>query len=293
MAASIIRDDRTVLVRSPVNWDLIGNKLEFHPEEAGYEVITVTSQALVKTDQGRRAVYSQRLDGFPLYVLLADSEIRVTQDWLREVAVPGSLFLLLIAAFVTLNVKLIALNRQNADIQAKLEVAARYDLLTGLRNRPYFYERTQEEMSRSTRTNQSIVMLGADIDHFKAVNDTYGHQAGDEILKRIAAVIDQNIRTVDVSGRIGGEEFSVLLTNANLAAGREIAERIRRETESISFGEWKGGISIGVAQWWGERESIERLFARADEALYRAKNAGRNRVEVDWRTSEGSETLSG
>ena len=133
-------------------------------------------------------------------------------------------------------------------------------------------------MERAKRLKNPVTLAIADIDHFKAVNDEYGHPAGDQALKEIAAIIDANVRAADIAGRIGGEEFAILFTDTSLAVAAEAAERIREATQGVSVENWKAGISVGLAQWRGEGESINGLLKRADDALYVAKNAGRNRV---------------
>lgn len=161
------------------------------------------------------------------------------------------------------------------DIDEKKK-AAYEDTLTQLPNRRAFNER----LEKSTAT-APLSVLAFDIDKFKTVNDTYGHEGGDEVLKEVAKILQANMRAQDMAARLGGEEFFSILPGVGADDAQKIAERIRGEIER-----WRGDgvtvpekitISIGVAQMQAD-ETVESLCKRADDALYAAKNAGRNRV---------------
>lgn len=168
---------------------------------------------------------------------------------------------------------------------ARLEQLAQTDPLTQLLNRRALTERITAEMERALRYDSSMALLMIDLDHFKTVNDTYGHLVGDDVLRDVAALLTATIRTTDMVARYGGEEFLVLLPETDDAGAEAFAERIREAIERHKFG---GRIdqpalrlttSVGVATFPAARiESVEDLFARADAALYRAKADGRNRV---------------
>ena len=117
-----------------------------------------------------------------------------------------------------------------------------------------------------------------DIDHFKVLNDSCGHPEGDAVLKRIASIIDAGIRGSDISGRVGGEEFALILSDVDLAHAIAVAERIRERVTTIRVAGWNASVSIGAVAWKGPEESLTDLYKRADDALYRAKAEGRNRV---------------
>ena len=166
---------------------------------------------------------------------------------------------------------------------SRLYRMATLDRMTGLFVHHYFQERLIEEIKRSERTGTPLTLLMADLDHFKNVNDTYGHQQGDTILKGTASIIHQNIRGFDIASRYGGEEFAIILTETDLNAAYTIAERLRKKIEDAVY---KNGrkdinitISIGLAQFNHEKDkSGIDLIKRADTALYEAKAQGRNRV---------------
>jgi diguanylate cyclase (GGDEF)-like protein len=179
------------------------------------------------------------------------------------------------------------LDRMYQDLEKKsqeLERLARVDPLTGLFNRRYFEERFYSEFSRSQRYRVPICCLMLDIDHFKRVNDTRGHQAGDCALKELALTLRRTLRDVDLTARYGGEEFVAILPETALREGIRAAERLRASVEANVF-EHEGKplkitVSIGVASYPVPGiNDPEALLRVADDALYRAKEHGRNRVE--------------
>lgn len=171
-------------------------------------------------------------------------------------------------------------------LEEELRELAATDMLTGLPNRRAFIARLEEEHARIRRfPQQQAAVLMLDIDFFKQVNDSHGHPAGDLVLKQVAAVIASRIREVDACGRLGGEEFAVLLTGASPAVACEFAERLRASIASAAA-EHAGSsigvtVSIGVAALCAEDDNADAALLRADRALYCAKEAGRDRVEVD------------
>lgn len=166
---------------------------------------------------------------------------------------------------------------------SRLYRMATLDRMTGLYIHHYFKERLSEEMKRSERTESPLTLIMADIDHFKRVNDTYGHQQGDIILKEIAVIMHQNIRSFDIASRYGGEEFAIILTDTDINTGYNIAERLRKKIEQHDFtgetGPIKITISIGIAEYEPSTDkNVQILIKRADLALYSAKAEGRNLV---------------
>lgn len=163
------------------------------------------------------------------------------------------------------------------------EHAARVDLLTGVATRRAFTESAEAEVQRALRYALPLSLIIIDLDHFKAVNDTYGHVAGDAVLASFARTIAQEVREVDLIGRMGGEEFVVLLPNTGVDEAWAVAERMRQAVESSDL-QMQGRsllytASFGVAEFVPTELSLASLLARADAALYRAKRQGRNRVE--------------
>ena len=171
-------------------------------------------------------------------------------------------------------------------LENKLEEQANTDYLTGCDSRRHFLERAEQEFSRIHRYGGQMSMLMLDLDHFKNINDKYGHQVGDVTLKKLAQVCKGLMREVDVIGRLGGEEFAIMLPETGSERAREVAERL---CQAVALAEVPMGdapplhftTSIGVAVLTAEDPRIDTIINRADRALYIAKNAGRNRVCAD------------
>lgn len=166
------------------------------------------------------------------------------------------------------------------NVHALLKTQAISEPLTGLYNRRYLLERFALEVARSHRSNQPLCCLMFDLDHFKTVNDRFGHLVGDEVLRMVARILRDALRPYDIIGRFGGEEFLVVAPTTTPAEATAIAERLRRLIEQTPV---TGGsavtISVGVAALHAG-DSLDQLIHRADQALYRAKDLGRNRVET-------------
>jgi diguanylate cyclase (GGDEF)-like protein len=163
------------------------------------------------------------------------------------------------------------------------------DKLTGLYNRAYFDEQIEREIERANRQGTSVALVMADLDHFKKINDGWGHQAGDHALAHTGSIIHANVRSIDVAARYGGEEFAVLLPSTTLSRAELTAERLRRVVSEARLGELvpeltevRLSISLGIALYPDDASTAKQLIDRADRvALYAAKNWGRNRV-VTW-----------
>jgi diguanylate cyclase (GGDEF)-like protein/PAS domain S-box-containing protein len=172
------------------------------------------------------------------------------------------------------------------ELEQKLETQAHYDLLTGLNSRAFFNEQAEREISRSKRLRDPLGFLMFDVDHFKYVNDTYGHNAGDAVLRELGKCSLKTLRDIDIIGRWGGEEFVVLLPGISGNQVKNAAERLRMAISEIRVSLEQGviisfTISIG-ATWLLESDAkIDNLVKRADKALYAAKHAGRNCVSLD------------
>jgi len=167
-------------------------------------------------------------------------------------------------------------------LKNKAEIQARTDILTGMNNRFAFMEKSVYELNRAIRYVRKLSLLIIDIDHFKTINDTMGHAAGDIALKDVTVTIRKSLRSNDFAARIGGEEFAVLLPETNIEKALSVGEKIRDEIEkTIKSGEKTITCSIGIASIKNSDSVIDTILMRADEALYKAKNRGRNRVEIE------------
>lgn len=182
------------------------------------------------------------------------------------------------------NTKLVRIHNENAELISKLEVAAHTDPLTGLANRRALFERAQQEQARAKRQRTDLSLIVMDIDHFKTINDTYGHEAGDIALQCLAKWGLEVLRSIDLLARTGGEEFVILLPDTNIEQAQGAAERLRQalaagivptQPKSIQF-----TVSLGIARTI-EGEDIDDAIVRADKALYRAKAEGRNCLRIE------------
>jgi len=156
-----------------------------------------------------------------------------------------------------------------------------YDGLTGVHNKRYFHETLEREVSRCKRYGRVLSLIVFDIDLFKSVNDTYGHIAGDAVLRQLASVVRVNIRREDIFARVGGEEFALILPETQGPEASAVADKIRKLVEASEFSFDTITIPVTVSLGVGSldpADSAESLFAKADANLYRAKQAGRNRV---------------
>jgi len=162
----------------------------------------------------------------------------------------------------------------------KLMKVAIYDDLTGIYNRGFFNKTVKDEIERVKRYDEKFSMILFDIDYFKNVNDTYGHDMGDYVLREISKTVDKSRRNTDKFFRVGGEEFALLLFNTDLENAAIVAEKMRQKVENMALEKvGRVTISAGVTQCKGD-DNFETLYKRSDEALYKAKNKGRNRVET-------------
>lgn len=179
----------------------------------------------------------------------------------------------------------VAVKLSNAQLYGRMEEMATTDGLTGLVNHRTFQERFAEMLARAERTGGKQALLLTDIDHFKKVNDTYGHPTGDVVLRGVAQVVRDCVRKIDLAARYGGEEFAIVLEGTDLAGARQLAERIRVEVGKQSFASPKGNfgvtLSLGIAVFPDDGRDGKMIIDHADQALYQAKHGGRNRA-VAW-----------
>jgi diguanylate cyclase (GGDEF)-like protein len=158
------------------------------------------------------------------------------------------------------------------------------DPLTGIANRRHIEELARRALAHAGAHGEPLCVLVLDVDHFKAVNDAFGHAVGDQVLVRVAQACKQALRRFDLLGRMGGEEFLIVLPDTSLEVAMQIAERLRRKVESLPLASLAPGLqitaSVGAAETDHEADDLPELVRRADTAMYRAKDAGRNRVEM-------------
>lgn len=184
---------------------------------------------------------------------------------------------------------------ENAQLYQRANLLASTDWLTGLYNHRNFHERMEQEIARSSRFGAVFSLIMMDLDLFKSYNDTCGHLAGDEALKNIGKTIQDSIRSIDMAFRYGGEEFTVILPETRLEDAHKVAERIRRAVETRTSTSCLITLtaSFGVASWPIDGVMKEEMIARADAALYRAKELGRNRTSLSSEMTKPEKPLVG
>jgi len=175
--------------------------------------------------------------------------------------------------------------------EAELRRLANTDSLTGLCNRRHFYELAEKETSRSIRQHKPLTVITFDLDHFKSINDTYGHAVGDELLMHIGALCRAQLRDIDIVGRMGGEEFAAVLPDTDATNGLAVAERLRQSIMNLQISSGDNGTIAATASFGMvafnesgmevDAKSLEKLLRLADKALYQAKETGRNRTCVE------------
>ncbi|WP_020408028.1 diguanylate cyclase [Hahella ganghwensis] len=175
-------------------------------------------------------------------------------------------------------------SKQLAKANAKLEQLSRTDGLTQLNNRRFWEERLEAEFRRFKRTGKVATLIMFDIDHFKKVNDTYGHPAGDEVIRQVADALRETMRTTDIAGRYGGEEFGLILIDTDSISGKSFAERLRTRVEELTVShedsDIRFTISLGIAEVNHSLDDYQQWLENADTALYESKQNGRNRTTV-------------
>lgn len=198
-------------------------------------------------------------------------------DVLIGAITPAILAYFLMGMFISLLERLRATENE-------LKQLANEDYLTGLYNRRRFLELAEIEWNRAKRLQYPLTLLMVDVDHFKLLNDQYGHAAGDDGLQHLARILRQEVRQYDIVGRYGGEEFAILLPGTGAVAGQRIAERIRSRLSASMFcpndTQIRMTVSIGLVEKTDDCTGLANLLTIADQAMYQAKENGRNQVQV-------------
>lgn len=227
-----------------------------------------------------------KVAGLPYTIVASSSlseDLALWRSQLRYHLIGVLLIILLLLGIALLAGRLLKA-KNLLEVQAiELERQAKTDVLTGISNRRHFFEMAERELMRARRSEKPMAMLMIDIDHFKKINDRCGHGAGDEVLKSFCITSQGMIRNIDVFGRIGGEEFAIVLPETNLKQAETVAERLRDKLSETHLELANGErvpftVSIGVSVLKEEDVGVEELLKRADAAMYRAKKYGRNRV---------------
>jgi diguanylate cyclase (GGDEF)-like protein len=265
--------------------------MRFAPEQdLGYPGLVRMDNSALPYVMTRREVEGNDVAVYVVSRLDASAEIRRDTQWAFVlIAFSGIAAILLLAGGAAYLVRASqhrhSMEQANAALSvlnAQLRELASTDALTGCANRRQFLEKLRNEMARATRYGGTLSVIALDLDHFKNINDTHGHGAGDDALKHFADLAQRLLRTQDTLGRTGGEEFAILLPDTNEAGAVILAERLREQLEHTAL-QYRGHaipmtVSAGVAERRQATDTPEDILKRADEALYAAKGGGRNRV---------------
>ena len=282
---NIINHDGILLAQKPyLENDSVGRSFANRPNVARILREGSGSFDSVSSIDSKRRLYTfSKVGNLPLTVLVALSGDQVFATWKRTAIVISGATGVLCIGLLWLSGLLCRELRLRHHAEKELAQLAATDALTGVANRRTLDLTLRHEWFRAQRSGQPLSLLMIDADHFKAFNDHYGHQAGDDALREVAKVISDNVRRpADMVARYGGEEFSVILAETDSAGARQIAEQIRVAVEQLPIaagGESPVTVSIGLSTWTTATDvSLEQLMFAADKALYQAKEKGRNRV---------------
>jgi diguanylate cyclase (GGDEF)-like protein len=279
---TVLKRDRTVMMRRPFDLDIIGKNLGTRQDWKADNLKAGGSYAGRGPVDVTPRLYVRSSGSGPLFVVAGKPLSAVFELWQKEAYRIGSVVLALILFVLASTLVLAREIGRRADAESKLEEMATTDALTGLRNRRKFDHVIDIEWRRAMRQKTQIALLMIDADYFKAYNDTFGHQAGDQVLVGIAICISDSVRRAgDCAARYGGEEFAVLLPNTSATEAFEVAETIRGKVQGWSDDGAGSTVSCGIASLTptaGMDWAV--LVAAADKALYAAKAGGRNQSVV-------------
>lgn len=245
--------------------------------ESALEQVKVSNQSLLEAEEQVRLINAE----LEQRVATRTAELQAANDQLQTEMIERK------QAQEDLDAAKESLRLANLGLQQALsreQRVSRTDSLTNTHNRRYFFEIATHEFVTAKRYKKSLSVIIFDIDHFKQFNDRYGHQTGDEVLKRVSQIAQSQLRDADILARYGGEEFAILLPNSTARESAVVAERIRESLATyqldVSGNMVSVTISAGVAEYTASIDTLDRLIQQADNALYAAKDTGRNRVEI-------------
>lgn len=282
---AILREDGLFMFRSPMDDKIIGSSVAQTPmwkQHMGTAPDGFYRSEISPVDGRSRAVAYTRVQDYPLVVAVTASIDDLLASWRLHTGLLVLVGLLISGLSVLLGSTLLRTLKKEALTRHELERLMLTDPLTGVGNRRMLELRLDDEIRRAQRYHRALTAVYFDLDHFKRINDSYGHDVGDTVLRQVADSLYANLRQSDHVARMGGEEFVALLTETGLTDAVTLVERMRAAVAELHTPELPQHITIsaGLAQW-REGETATTLLRRADQALYRAKQAGRNLAVAD------------
>ena len=284
------KSDGTLLARAPRADALLGTRPFNNAQELDRIVNRDYGVFIAETspiDHATRLVGHARLKGFPLSIVVSTTLADVLAPWHRQLALVSLALVVVTLSGIVFSIHLANASRLQEAYATTIEQMAMHDPLTGIANRRQFFDAGEREFSRSQRSQHTLSVMMLDLDHFKSVNDHWGHPTGDIVLKGIADTLAACLRRQDLAGRLGGEEFAIILPETAAPDASVIAERIRAAVEALTSLRAENGdtvritLSIGVATISASTASFDALLSSADRRLYLAKETGRNRIVDD------------
>ena len=284
---SFWREDGTLLVRAPHAESAVGKPISEKQllwRAAGGEFSGSLRVEDTPIDGIERLVSYKRLKGYPLVVLVTAALNDTLEPWRRQVIMVSIALFFVTIWGALFSGQLIEALRKLGENTQELERLATEDSLTGLFNRRYLMQTGAHEVARMRRYGSPMALMLLDVDNFKEINDTWGHPVGDRVLLGLARVMNAIVRDQDIVGRLGGEEFAIMLPETDAEGAVVIAERMRAAVQAAEMTVTEEGgavritVSIGFTTLAPENDSFDAALVRADKALYRAKESGRNCV---------------
>ncbi len=280
--------NRTVLVRDLQK--ILINTLEASSAQEALDIIENTDEtiSLLLTDYDMPEINGIELvsilrkkfpeDVLSIVALSATNDDNILSEFIKTGA---NDFIAKPYSFTEFNVRINS-SLDTLELFAKTKNLANKDFLTGSYNRRYFFESSEAIIAKNVRKDQNIALATLDIDNFKVVNDTYGHDVGDEAIKEIVTVLGKTLRKSDLVARFGGEEYCIILEDITLQNTKKVFEEIRLNFENnhIIIGDLEFSYTVSIGVFYGKSDSIEKMLKVSDEALYEAKENGRNQVII-------------
>lgn len=279
-AIYLINSSRT-LMSDAATWGSIDMKL-FPPDQCWAMRLGQAHTCAMESDV--RCQHVEGSTGAHICIPLAAHHETLGTLYLRLAAEQDADYLEKKKAKATAFAEQVALSIRSLQLREQLRELSIRDPLTGLLNRRHMEESLLRELSRATRTKQPLSVIMMDVDHFKNFNDTFGHEAGDHVLKEVGQLLQKSVRDSDIACRFGGEEFTLILPDADCETALEIGQRIRKAVKGLqlSLGRQPLGhitISAGISVFPTDGDTLQQLLSTADQALYEAKEKGRDRIE--------------